>query len=464
MDVRPITVLAGGVGAARFLQGLLSAVPAEDVAIIGNVGDDLEVAGLHVSPDLDTVLYTLTGWIDETRGWGVRGDSDRALDRARSLGAEAWFWLGDLDIGLHMARTERLARGEPLSAATAVLAEQLGLGAQLLPVTDDRLRTMLQTQEGELDFQTYYVRRGHRDRVTGLRFDGAGSAAPAPGVLEALRGARVVIVAPSNPLISIGPILAVPGVREALAGRAGPTVAVSPIVGGTQRCAGRRPTCCARWATRPRRSAWHGCTPGWPIRWCSTAATRSWRMRSGKPACGPTSPTRSCAIPRPAAGWPQRPWTPLERRAEQARDPAVAVRGRDHRRPTTSAGLLAAAAPPLIDGDVVVVSHKAVSKWEGRVVDLATVEPSDRAVELAGDDGDPRHIELVLRESRRIVRRRGSLLIARPTTASSAPARASTARTHPAPTWRSCCPPTRTPQPGPCGRRSSRRPVPGWRW
>jgi LPPG:FO 2-phospho-L-lactate transferase len=232
MEVRPITVLAGGVGAARFLQGLLSVVPAEDVAIVGNVGDDLEVAGLHVSPDLDTVLYTLTGWIDEKRGWGVRGDSDRALERARSLGAEAWFWLGDLDIGLHMARMERLARGEPLSTATATLAERLGLRAQLLPVTDDRLRTMLQTPEGELDFQTYYVRRGHRDRVTGLRFDGARSAAPAPGVLEALREARVVIVSPSNPLISIGPILAVPGVREAIAGRGGPTVAVSPIVEG----------------------------------------------------------------------------------------------------------------------------------------------------------------------------------------------------------------------------------------
>jgi LPPG:FO 2-phospho-L-lactate transferase len=232
VDVRPITVLAGGVGAARFLQGLLDVVPAEDVTIVGNIGDDLDVAGLHVSPDLDTVLYTLTGWIDEERGWGVRGDSDRALERARSLGAEAWFWLGDLDIGLHLARTERLSRGEPLSTATAHLAERLGLRAALLPVTDDRLRTIVDTPAGELDFQTYYVRRGHRDRVTGLRFEGAESATPAPGVVEALRDARVVIIAPSNPLISIGPILAVPGVREAIAGRTGPTVAVSPIVEG----------------------------------------------------------------------------------------------------------------------------------------------------------------------------------------------------------------------------------------
>jgi LPPG:FO 2-phospho-L-lactate transferase len=232
MDVRPVTVLAGGVGAARFLQGLLDVVPAENVAIVGNVGDDVDVAGLHVSPDLDTVLYTLTGWIDEDRGWGVRGDTDRALERARSLGAEAWFWLGDLDIGLHMARMELLGRGAPLSAATAAIAERLGLRARLIPVTDDRLRTIVRTPDGELDFQTYYVRRGHRDTVTGLRFEGAESAVPAPGVLDAVRDAAVLVIAPSNPLISIGPILAVPGIREAVVARRGPTVAVSPIVSG----------------------------------------------------------------------------------------------------------------------------------------------------------------------------------------------------------------------------------------
>jgi LPPG:FO 2-phospho-L-lactate transferase len=232
-ELRPVTVLAGGVGGARFLQGLLDVVPARDVTVVGNVGDDLEIYGLHVSPDLDTVLYTLTGWIDEQRGWGIRGDSDRALERARSLGAETWFWLGDVDLGLHLARTERLARGERLSAVTAGLAAALGLEARLLPATDERLRTIIETDHGELDFQTYYVRRGHADAVRGIRFEGAEAARPAPGVVEALAdGAGVVVIAPSNPLISIDPILAVPGVRVALAGRSGPTIAVSPIVAG----------------------------------------------------------------------------------------------------------------------------------------------------------------------------------------------------------------------------------------
>src|SRR6478609_4612782 len=159
----PITVLAGGVGGARLLQGMVEVVPAGDVVVVGNVGDDVEPHGLHVSPDLDTVLYTLTGWIDEDKGWGVRGDSDRALARARALGADAWFWLGDLDIGLQLT---------------------------LLPATDDRLRTIIGTAEGEIDFQTYYVRRGHSDVVTSIRFDGAETARPAPGVIEAGRALR----------------------------------------------------------------------------------------------------------------------------------------------------------------------------------------------------------------------------------------------------------------------------------
>jgi LPPG:FO 2-phospho-L-lactate transferase len=201
------------------------------VTVVGNVGDDLVMHGLHVSPDLDTVLYTLTGQIDQDKGWGVAGDSPRALQRARQLGADAWFWLGDLDLGLHMARTGWLAEGLALSEATARLGRALGLQLRLLPATDDRLRTMVGTDAGELDFQTYYVRRGHADAVRSLRFDGAAGARPGPGVLDAL-AAPAVIIAPSNPLISIGPILAVPGVREALAARGGRCVAVSPIVGG----------------------------------------------------------------------------------------------------------------------------------------------------------------------------------------------------------------------------------------
>lgn len=227
-----VVVLAGGVGAARFLQGVVAALPARALTIVGNVGDDLEVAGLHVSPDLDTVLYTLTDAIDDARGWGVRDDSSRALERARSLGADAWFWLGDLDIGLHIARTGWLREGHDLSEVTARLAAALGLRDRLVPCTNDRLRTVLVTADGELDFQTYYVRRGHRDHVLDIRFDGAVDARPAAGVLEAIGDADAIIIAPSNPLISIGPILAVPGIRDALVDRGARCVAVSPIVGG----------------------------------------------------------------------------------------------------------------------------------------------------------------------------------------------------------------------------------------
>ena len=232
MKSEPIVVLAGGVGAARFLQGVTAALPARDLTIVGNVGDDTEISGLHVSPDLDTVLYTLTGAIDEERGWGVRGDTTRALSQWRALGADAWFTLGDADLGLHLARTGWLNAGESLTQVTARLCTALGLGDALLPSTDDRLRTMLTTARGELDFQTYYVRHHHADAVTGIRFDGAEAASPAPGVVEAIRAARGIIIAPSNPLISIGPILAVSGIRSAIASRSVPCVAVSPIVGG----------------------------------------------------------------------------------------------------------------------------------------------------------------------------------------------------------------------------------------
>jgi LPPG:FO 2-phospho-L-lactate transferase len=232
LDAPAIVVLAGGVGAARFLQGVVSALPNRALTIIGNVGDDLEVAGLHVSPDLDTVLYTLTGAIDEARGWGVRGDTSRALERARWLGADAWFWLGDLDLGLHLARTSWLREGHDLATATARLASAFGLRDRLLPCTSDRLRTVLVTAGGEVDFQTYYVRRRHRDRVVEIRFDGAQEARPANGVVEAITAADAIILAPSNPLISIGPILAVHEIRAALESRRVRCVAVSPIVGG----------------------------------------------------------------------------------------------------------------------------------------------------------------------------------------------------------------------------------------
>ena len=227
-----IAVLSGGVGGARFVRALVETLPPSDVTVIGNVGDDLEIFGLHVSPDLDSVLYALAGLGDEERGWGRADETWRALGAAAAFGADAWFKLGDLDLGVHLARAERLARGEPLSAATAALVAAAGVETRLLPATDDRLRTWLETPAGTFPFQEWFVRRGHRDEVDAVRFDGAESAQPAAGVLEALAAADVIAVAPSNPYVSIGPILAVAEIRAALATRRVPAVAVSPLIGG----------------------------------------------------------------------------------------------------------------------------------------------------------------------------------------------------------------------------------------
>jgi LPPG:FO 2-phospho-L-lactate transferase len=227
-----VAVLAGGIGAARFLRGVVEAVEPADVTAIGNVGDDLEILGLSVSPDLDSVLYALAGHSDEERGWGRAEETWNALATVSDLGGEDWFRLGDRDIGLHLVRTEALRSGEPLSAVTARLAAALGVELTLLPATDDRLRTVVETPAGVFSFQEWFVARGHRDQVDRLRFDGAKSARPAPGVREALDGADVILIAPSNPFVSIGPILAVPAIREALEQRKVPAVAVSPLIGG----------------------------------------------------------------------------------------------------------------------------------------------------------------------------------------------------------------------------------------
>ncbi|HEX2504717.1 MAG TPA: 2-phospho-L-lactate transferase [Gaiellaceae bacterium] len=229
MNPRTITVLCGGLGGSRLVDALARAAGAEAVTAVVNVGDDLEFLGLHVSPDLDTVLYTLAGLIDEERGWGVRDETYSARETAGALGAETWFTLGDRDIGLHLVRTVALRSGEPLSSVTARLAARLGVGVRLLPATDGELRTFVLTDAGELDFQTWFVRRRHADRVLGVEYRGA--AVPAPGVLDAIDAADLVVIAPSNPFVSIGPILAVEGVRAALAAR-GDVAAVSPIVGG----------------------------------------------------------------------------------------------------------------------------------------------------------------------------------------------------------------------------------------
>jgi LPPG:FO 2-phospho-L-lactate transferase len=228
VNARSIAVLAGGLGGSRMVDALARAAGPEAVTAIVNVGDDLEFLGLRVSPDLDTVLYTLAGLLDEERGWGVRDETYSARATAETLGAETWFTLGDRDIGLHLVRTTALRSGDPLSTVTARLTERLGVRMRLLPASDDELRTFVRTETGELDFQTWFVRRGYRDRVLGVEYRGV--AAPAPGVLEAIDDAELVVIAPSNPFLSVGPILAITGIREAL--RPKRVVAVSPIVGG----------------------------------------------------------------------------------------------------------------------------------------------------------------------------------------------------------------------------------------
>jgi LPPG:FO 2-phospho-L-lactate transferase len=227
-----VAVLSGGVGGARFVRGLVDVLPPADVTVIGNVGDDVDVLGLHVSPDLDSLLYGLADRNDETRGWGIAGETWNALAAVSELGGESWFALGDRDLGLHLVRTECLRRGEPLSTVTARLVAALGIETALLPATDDRLRTWLDTPAGSFAFQEWFVARGHRDEVDAVRFVGEETARPAPGTLEALSGADLILLAPSNPYVSVGPILAVAELREALARRSVPAIAVSPLIGG----------------------------------------------------------------------------------------------------------------------------------------------------------------------------------------------------------------------------------------
>jgi LPPG:FO 2-phospho-L-lactate transferase len=227
-----VVVLAGGLGGSRFARALAETIDPEELSIVGNVGDDIEVLGLHVSPDLDTILYTLTDRLDDERGWGRRDETWNALGEAGRLGAETWFQLGDRDIGLHLVRTEKLRDGQPLSAVTRELAAAFGLVPALLPATDERLRTWLETPAGDFPFQEWFVGRQHRDEVDGVRFEGAEDARPAPRVVEALAEADLIAIAPSNPFVSIGPILAVAGIREALEQRSAPAVAVSPLIGG----------------------------------------------------------------------------------------------------------------------------------------------------------------------------------------------------------------------------------------
>jgi LPPG:FO 2-phospho-L-lactate transferase len=225
-----VVVLSGGFGGAKFVRALVETLGGENVTAIVNVGDDLEVLGQRVSPDLDSVLYALAGLADEQRGWGRADETWHSLETVSRLGGEDWFRLGDRDLGLHLVRTEALGAGESLSSFTARAARALGVAARLLPATDDELRTYVVTAAGTFSFQEWFVARGHRDDVDAV--DVRGDARPAPGVLEALAAADVLLIGPSNPYVSVGPILAVAEIRRALEARRVPCVGVSPLVGG----------------------------------------------------------------------------------------------------------------------------------------------------------------------------------------------------------------------------------------
>ena len=226
-----ITVLTGGTGGAKFVDGLRQLLPARELTLIVNTGDDLEWWSLHVSPDLDSIMYVLAGMLSRDRGWGVDGDTFECLQAMRRMGAPAWFNVGDRDLATHLMRTQLLRSGRTLTQATAEIAAALGVQSRILPMSDARVETRVATPDGELSFQEYFVRDRYRPQVRGVRFVGAEQSTPAPGVLEAISSADAVVLAPSNPITSIGPILAVPGIRKALCETQAPVAAISPIVG-----------------------------------------------------------------------------------------------------------------------------------------------------------------------------------------------------------------------------------------
>jgi LPPG:FO 2-phospho-L-lactate transferase len=232
MSLGPVVVLAGGVGAARFLRGLVRVVPAEDIVVIGNTGDDMWWHGLYIAPDLDTVTYWLAGLADESRGWGIRDDTFTAQAAFARLSEKSWFQLGDRDLATHWYRTGRLAAGVPLHRVTAELAARLGVRSRVLPMSDEPVETRLKTDAGDLHFQEYFVRERCQPTVQTVYWTGLEKASPAPGVAEALTAARLVLIAPSNPSISIGPILRVPGMRDLVSAARARTVAISPLIGG----------------------------------------------------------------------------------------------------------------------------------------------------------------------------------------------------------------------------------------
>jgi len=228
-----ITCLAGGVGAAKFLQGLAKVVPENDISVIVNTGDDIELHGLHISPDLDIITYTLAGIVDEEKGWGIKGDTFQCLGMLKNYGLETWFNLGDKDLATHVYRTRLLSEGFTLTEVTSKICQQLGLLETILPMTNDPFETRIITDKGEMHFQEYMVKHSMQPSVTGVRFEGAEKAQPTPEVLNAILEASRIIVCPSNPIVSIGTILLVKGIREALRRTGAKIVAISPIIAGT---------------------------------------------------------------------------------------------------------------------------------------------------------------------------------------------------------------------------------------
>ena len=227
-----ICVLTGGTGGAKFVDGLRQVMPAEEITLVVNTGDDLLWWGLYVSPDIDSITYILSGMLSRERGWGVKGDTFLCLQAMGQLGEPTWFHTGDRDLAVHLLRSRLLAEGKTLSEATRIICDKLGVKARILPMSDSRVETRIDTPAGELSFEEYFVQRWYQDPVNSIRFAGASDAEPAPGVIDAIVSADAILIAPSNPITSIGPILAVPGIREALSRAHGKIGAVSPIVGG----------------------------------------------------------------------------------------------------------------------------------------------------------------------------------------------------------------------------------------
>ena len=226
-----ITVLTGGTGGAKFVDGLRQVMPPQDLTLVVNTGDDLLWWGLYVSPDIDSITYVLAGLLSRERGWGVKGDTFFCLQAMGQLGQPTWFHTGDRDLALHIYRSKLLAEGKTLAEVTADISDKLGVKARILPMSNSRVETRVGTPAGELSFEEYFVQRWYQDPVNSVRFAGASDAEPAPGVIDAITSADTVLIAPSNPVTSIGPILAVPGIREALLHARGQIAAVSPIVG-----------------------------------------------------------------------------------------------------------------------------------------------------------------------------------------------------------------------------------------